>query len=429
MQSMFNAFISYSRKDTAFASALERALEAYAPPKINGEGRRRMEVFRDEGDFTGTDYYNAIQHHLERSDKLIVICSPAARSSAFVNDEIKRFAALKGKEQIIPVLLSGHPNNVVMEGREEEMAFPQALCEILEMPLAVNYLGFRIGRDQIHKGAFYNPWCMLLANLLDTSRDIIEERDRKRRIRTLKAWIGITSGIVIALACLTTWALMERREAVRNEQITRAERLVDWANLSGNLEPSVIENRSLITLEAIHKLKAYDQPIYNATATLREVMGLLPQKVLELESGQGNFIFSEDGIHAFSSCSRTIQVHNLITGRQLPTIKTNQPIQLLFSSYEGSVGALDTTGSLIVWKMPDWRTVKYLTPLSYGRVIGTAMDPEGKHVVVLSGDNSGAKLAHLQLWQIETQKLIEERIIYYKGDTLRKPSIGDVVGN
>jgi WD40 repeat protein len=427
MYSKFNAFISYSRKDIAFASALERALEAYIPPRVNGEGKKRIEVFRDEGDFTGSEYYNAIQQHLQHSEKLIVICSPAARSSAFVNDEINRFAALHGKERIIPVLLSGQPNNIIEDGKEGERAFPQALCELLKMPLAVNYVEFQIGRDPINKGAFYNSWYFLLANLLDTSRDIIEERDRKRHIRTLKTWIGITSGIVIILACLAIWALIERKIAVRNEQITRAERLIDRAKLSGSLEPSAIERRALINVEAIKKLIVHDQPLYDATATLREVLSLLPRRILSLDSEQSKFIFSGDGLHAFSNDARFIQVYNLITGRQVVTLKAGQPLQSLFSCEEGSVGALDISGTVTIWKAPDWRSVSNLKPLSYGRVLSAAMDQEGKHVVVLSGGRTGAKVAHLQLWQIEPQTLIEEKLIHCKGDTIGIPSFGECI--
>lgn len=49
-----DAFISYSRKDEAFASALEKALEAYTPPKDLKVPQRHLDIFRDKEDFTGT---------------------------------------------------------------------------------------------------------------------------------------------------------------------------------------------------------------------------------------------------------------------------------------------------------------------------------------------------------------------------------------
>jgi len=87
---IFNdAFISYSRKDKAFAVAIEKALESYKPPRDLKVPQRHLVVFRDESDFTGVEYHGALAKHLGASAKLIVLCSPNARLSEFVNDEIR----------------------------------------------------------------------------------------------------------------------------------------------------------------------------------------------------------------------------------------------------------------------------------------------------------------------------------------------------
>jgi len=77
--SFHDAFISYSRKDRPFAVLLLRALNSYTPPSGLPVARRRLNVFRDEEDFTGTEYFQAVRHHLAGSRKLIVLCSPNAR--------------------------------------------------------------------------------------------------------------------------------------------------------------------------------------------------------------------------------------------------------------------------------------------------------------------------------------------------------------
>jgi len=89
----YDAFISYRRTEAPFARLLEKALNAYRPPKGLAVAQRRLKVFRDEGDLTGTDYFRSIDGFLGRSAKLIVLCSPAARESEYVNDEIRRFVA------------------------------------------------------------------------------------------------------------------------------------------------------------------------------------------------------------------------------------------------------------------------------------------------------------------------------------------------
>src|SRR5215467_9343317 len=115
-----DAFLSYSRVDKPFAEALEDALESYKPPRDLNVPKRYLDVFRDEHDLTGTEYTSAIQRHLKTSRKLIVICSPAARRSAYVNDEIRMFAQSSGAENIIPILFAGIPNNEIRSGPETE---------------------------------------------------------------------------------------------------------------------------------------------------------------------------------------------------------------------------------------------------------------------------------------------------------------------
>ena len=105
-----DAFISYSRKDRALAIALEKALEAWTPPK--SVATARLDVFRDETDMTGIAYHKAIHRHLQQSKKLIVLCSPAARASPYVNEEIRQFASMKGADNIIPLLIDIFPTKL-----------------------------------------------------------------------------------------------------------------------------------------------------------------------------------------------------------------------------------------------------------------------------------------------------------------------------
>src|SRR5262245_38420930 len=46
----YDAFISYSRRDTAFARRLEKALRTYRPPRELAVPQRALKVFRDDAD-------------------------------------------------------------------------------------------------------------------------------------------------------------------------------------------------------------------------------------------------------------------------------------------------------------------------------------------------------------------------------------------
>jgi hypothetical protein len=209
----YDAFISYSRQDIEFARKLERALEKYRPPKGLDAPRRYLNAFRDEGDLTGAEYFEAIDRHLRKARKLIVICSPAARASEYVNDEIKRFVAARGAEHVIPIIVAGRPNNEVGHDQQAEKAFPESLCETLEMPLAGGYLDFDVQRDKVDHGRFANPWYALLANIYDLSRDELERRDLLRRRRRRLFAIGTTAVVMAVLIGSAWWAQRERAKS------------------------------------------------------------------------------------------------------------------------------------------------------------------------------------------------------------------------
>lgn len=200
-----DAFVSYSRKDRDFASRLEKALENFVPPKGLPVPQRHLDIFRDEDDFTGTDYYQSLEKHFHNSANLIVLCSPYARESQYVNDEIRRFAKAKGPDHIIPLLISGLPNNEAKSEHELENAFPDALLECMAMPLATEYRGFDVRKDKFDKGRFENSWYTTLANIYGIDRGELEQRDKKRQERRRRILIGIGGAVGIALTGLTVW--------------------------------------------------------------------------------------------------------------------------------------------------------------------------------------------------------------------------------
>jgi len=220
----YDVFISYSRKDKNFAKKLQSALEKYRPPADLNVSHRRLAVFRDEDDLIGSEYHKSIESVLTASRKMVVLCSPNARKSEFVSEEIQRFANLNGSENIIPVLIAGKPNNEIIGASEEEKAFPEALLEVLGTPLAVNYVGVEGSRKSVNRHEYYNSWFTLLANIYGLSRSEIEQRERvklrKRRILTTST----TGAIILILSVLTLYAFLQRNIAKKHEAIALKER-------------------------------------------------------------------------------------------------------------------------------------------------------------------------------------------------------------
>lgn len=220
-----DAFISYSRKDMAFASTLERALRRYYPPGDLKAPQRRLNVFRDAEDLTGTEYHSSIERNLRWSRKLIVICSPNARGSGFVNDEIRRYAQFHEAKDIIPVLIAGIPNNEVGPGTEAELAFPDALLEQLELPLANDYRGFNPASDNPEKGRFRQAWFKLLADIYERTRAEVEQREQRRLFRLRLQWGAAGLALSVAMGALAYYGFERNREAMDKTVTAKSDEL------------------------------------------------------------------------------------------------------------------------------------------------------------------------------------------------------------
>ena len=106
------------------------------------------------------------------------------------------------------------------------MAFPEALLEVMEMPIAVNYIGFDAKRDKVDKGSFYGSWCTLLANFYNLSRSEIEQRDKKRQARVRFKAISMITVVIVALLALSIFAWISRGEAIAQRKLADEQRSV-----------------------------------------------------------------------------------------------------------------------------------------------------------------------------------------------------------
>lgn len=169
----YAGFISYAHADEAAASRLHRALETYHIPKLNGAavgGRDRLSpIFRDTAELTAHHSLSQkIQEAVQASRFLIVICSPTAKVSHWVNEEIRLFRSLHGEQAILCVLAEGTPTT----------SFPTALLEEGREPLAANLSG---GKDSFKLGT-----TQLAASMLGVGLDTLIQRETKRRRRRMQ---------------------------------------------------------------------------------------------------------------------------------------------------------------------------------------------------------------------------------------------------
>src|SRR6516162_2152165 len=211
----YDIFISYSRRDEVFAEKLERTLKKYTPPIGLRVSRRRLRVFLDKSEARGNRLSAEISEKVSASRKLIVLCSPAACSSKWVDLEIRQFAAAKGSVKkgsvnIIPLLVNGLPNEEAERlDRRAEAAFPSALISVLsDIPWAPDFR--QVEEKPIAISAVRTAWFHLLSQIYDVSREEIEQRERQRRFRQLL--VASTVGLVI----LASAYLFSSQQAVKD---------------------------------------------------------------------------------------------------------------------------------------------------------------------------------------------------------------------
>ena len=212
---LYDAFISYSRGNLDAADKIERDLETFPLPREIRKrlGRRHLNVFRDVSDLTGNRLDPALEHNLEQSRTLVVLCSPAARRSHYVSMEINRFAQLRDAEKIVPVLVAGGPNN---DPRVDaaEWAFPDALSDVLgSHPLAADLRRAWSIKGRKAKLARGSPWVQLVAGIVGATTDDLTDRIAKAERRRLQSMVGILVVVLAVVSVLGLVAWDQRNEA------------------------------------------------------------------------------------------------------------------------------------------------------------------------------------------------------------------------
>ncbi|HXT52778.1 MAG TPA: TIR domain-containing protein, partial [Thermoanaerobaculia bacterium] len=260
----FWAFISYSHRDEAWAKWLHRALERYRVPKAlvgrttaNGVVPRRLyPVFRDRDELPGSpSLQEEIGRALAQSRALVVVCSPHAAASLYVNEEVLTFKRRGRQADIYCLLVDGEPNAT---DRPES-----GLLEAL--PAAVR---FRVGADgalsderaeplaaDVRKGkdARTGAKLKLIAGILGIGFDELRRREARRRIQQ-RLQVAAAALAVLLVVAGVWW---NRQRALEGQQqIALAQRLVDQSTeLLDSEDGDLIQRGVLLLLQALARLE------------------------------------------------------------------------------------------------------------------------------------------------------------------------------
>jgi hypothetical protein len=225
----YAAFISYASKDAAFAKRLHRALEGYGIPSAlgqfdligGGKKNRIYPVFRDREELSAGDLRERIEAALKASGSMIVVCSPDAGASPWVQKEIEYFFSLGRRERVFAIIADTVPLSDVRGVDPIRDSFPAAVRgnALADTPVPeLLAADSRKGKD-----GFRNAWLKVVAGLLGVTPGQLIDRDKKQRARRR---LIIGAAAVVLAAIVLTMLTLEQVYTWRARFSTYAEALI-----------------------------------------------------------------------------------------------------------------------------------------------------------------------------------------------------------
>ena len=329
LSARYRAFLSYSHADEALAERLHKALEAYVLParirKSHGLPRRLIPIFRDAEELSAASSLTArLQDALTDSRFLVVLCSPAAARSKYVNQEIEFFLRTHGAERLLCALLEGEP----------AQAFPEAIKALPHEPLAAD---LRPGAD------FNEGKLQLIAALAGVGYGELRDREGARRRRQRMAAAALVGGVVAG--GLGYWDLLKREHVDFYANYVRENGI--WQGVDP-LDATAVQHRAASYRFVRHgRLNPPERVDYYKGCGTFEKHGM--RDILQREDLTEDFV-------SHQTCAAVFRYHGdgsvasetLVNGRGTPRITLTYTEPDLAQLTEGGYAA-ETTGSGIAY--------------------------------------------------------------------------------
>ncbi|MFW2333867.1 TIR domain-containing protein [Ilumatobacter sp.] len=358
----YDAFISYSRiPDDAIAEALQNGLQRLTRPWYRI--RPTLRIFRDKAGFAaGGDLTQSIADQLDDSRALILLLSPEATTSPWVDEEVAHWRAHRPHSTIIPVVTVWRaPEDDLVEFDWNGADVPPSLRGHFEAdPLAVD-LRWAHGPGRLTDGdpRFLDALAQIAAGVLGRNKDdIVGETVRmRRRARRL------ASGAIAALVLLTLASIVAGVVAVANAR--RAEeraRVATSRQLAAQSVSTAAVDTDLALLLAVESSAI--EPTSEALGALIGALNVDPQLERYLYSNGGSIndvVTTSDGKLIGSNANGHLSVWNLATGEEemripTPAARPLWGIDIDVSQKEVIVGDVD--GDLFLFDLPSATAVR-----------------------------------------------------------------------
>lgn len=388
------AFISYKREDEKWAKWLQQKLEHYKfPTNLNGRTdlpKHIRPVFKDTSELSAGVLAEEIKAALDQSKYLIVICSPNASRSKWVNKEVQLFIDSGRANRIIPFIIDGTPNCA----DSEKECFPLA---IRELPEAKELLGVDIremGRDVAA--------VKVVAHMFGLNFDTLWQRHEKENKRKWILWIVGAVAIALTGTLISinffiqnntllinqSKFLAEKAQTIAQENSFLARRLAVYAlpsNLSHPNRPYVTEAESALRTAFRYNTISYKEP------------------------DEGNYItsvkFSQDGSYVvYGTEYGAIKKWDAKTGviDSIPEIGRHMGrINAMAFSPDGQrLVSCSGDGKVILWSLSQSEHSHLVIGDKRLPINDVIFSPDGTQLI------SGGKDGSIDIWGVKSRKLL-----------------------
>jgi tetratricopeptide (TPR) repeat protein len=392
----YRAFISYSHADAASAAWLHRKLEDWrVPRRMRAENPalpdKLAPVFRDREELgSAGELGPQIQAALADSDALIVLCSPEAARSRWVDQEVRAFRATGRGDRVFALIVGGEPHS----GDEHE-CFPPSLRE--SEPLAADLRAGKDGKDL--------ALLKLIAGLLRVPLDSLRQREARRRHQRMLAVTSLAVVVMLVTSVLAVQASIARKAAERRQK--QAEALVSF--MLGDLNDKLTEVGRLDILEGVHDhaMEYFESlPETDVTGQTLEQRARALGRIGNVRQEQGHF---DKALASYSAADK-------LAAQLARDAPTNVPRLLMHAdllAYMGTMhwyqGQLDQAKSLFDQSQAVLLRAQGLAPANTVLLFQLAtLDNNAGHVLESRGELDAAKL-HYQRMLVSMRKVVASK--------------------
>lgn len=402
--SRFDAFMSYAHAaDDLLAPRLQSALQSFAKPWWR---RRALRVFRDQASLSANPHlWTSITDALGSSSWFILLASPQAASSEWVDREVEWWLEHGETGRILPVVTDGEFAWDEAAGRldhDRSTAAPPALVDAFdEEPRWVD-LRFARTDEQLDMGnaRFRDAVADLASAIRGVAKDDLESEEVLRHRSAMRtAW---TAAIALALLVVVAigsaiYASTQRSAAVEQAAIATGRGLGAQATL---LVGSELDTALLVGAEAVDA-SADDAAYGGLLASLNGAQHLVEIRH-DLRADGGQAAFSADGrFAAFAAADGSVTVWDTegwtpVGGPLAGPVGSGlqPPPYAIALTPDGSRMVTSYDPEVRVWSVTDGELIASLSSLDHP---ATAISPDGRYVLAVP---DGSARAHV--WDIDT---------------------------